>query len=164
MPAPALRLAAEALAKRAPASASVLVGGVEPAASERELAALGLRPVRAPPAQAAFAPQASAEGPLVPFFEGLAAGLPAGALVVASDLMWRTAPTPELLAAFPGTRPMEGYEMQAEHAGFRIVEKLDAPRAAFDEAPFSPAQRAALAGDARGAALWRVLVLVRETD
>ncbi|GEM_PF-6987649 len=97
------------------------------------------------------------EGPLIPFLMRLHDGLPEGGVAVVADVVWQTAPTPDLIRAFapaPGrekVRPIEGWEMQAEHAGLAIVERLDVPSSSW--APLAtPEQRAALAGDARGAA------------
>ncbi len=67
----------------------------------------------------------------------LHAALPEGAEAIVTDIVWQTAPTPALalaLAPPPGAekvRPIEGYEMQLEHVGFRIVERADADTAAF---------------------------------
>lgn len=49
-----------------------------------------------------------------------------GAFVVLHELVWQTAPTPALAKAFPKVRPIEGFEMQVEHAGLEIVERVDA--------------------------------------
>lgn len=157
---PGLRAAVVVLARVAPPASRVLVPQalVEAAAAAQER---GFRVVAEERADAAFLPAASRAGPVVPTLEAVAPHLAPRAPAVVADLMWKTAPTPELLAAFPGTRPMEGYEMQAEHAGFDVAERVDLGRDAFDGVPLPETQRAALAADARGAALWRILVLRR---
>ncbi|MEA3202152.1 MAG: hypothetical protein QOE90_3580 [Thermoplasmata archaeon] len=119
--------------------------------------------MQVPPSVAAFAKRHQAEralqpeGPLIPFLMRLHDGLPPGGVAVVADVVWQTAPTPALARAFapaPGgekVRPIEGWEMQAEHAGFAIVEKLDVPRAEW--APHEgPARREAIEADERGAA------------
>jgi hypothetical protein len=154
----AVETAVDAVSKNVSPGARVLVRGSWVAEVDALLRARGFVSRPRGPAMAACVLRASAVGAVVPTFEALAEELDHGALVVASDLMWRTAPTRALLAAFPGTRPMEGYEMQVEEAGFRIVERLDAPRADLLAAS-DAAQREAIETDARGAALWRTLVL-----
>ena len=164
-----------ALASRTfPAGARVLdVGGdAASAALLQAQAHLAVEPV-APTLPSLPVPAGSAEGlvcaaptrlgPLIPLLRAFHDALGDEGVAVVSDLVWQTAPTPELMRAFtqPGrekVRPIEGYEMQVEHAGFAIVERQDlAPGDwhAFYEA--DPARKAALAGDARGAArvsLW----------
>jgi len=97
------------------------------------------------------------EGPLIPFLMRLHDDLPEGGVAVVADLVWQTAPTPDLMRAFapaPGrekVRPIEGWEMQAEHAGLAILERHDLPREAWLPL-LTPEQRAAVQADARGAA------------
>ena len=108
-------------------------------------------------AQGAFAPWLTKHAPLLPTLARLHDALPEGAPLVMADLVWQTAPTPGLARAFapePGrdkVRPIEAYEMQAEHAGFVLVEKHEVPREAW-RPMLSPAQQAELDADARGAA------------
>lgn len=158
---PDVERAIAALASRLPAGATVHVGGPVADKVARALEVAGLRAMRSLPASAACILNASGAGPVVEVFAGLAEKLPEGALVVASDVVWTTAPTPALVAAFPGARPMEGYEMQVEEAGFRILDKWDADRAAWKRASTST-QRAAIEADERGAAAWRTWLLGRE--
>ena len=107
---------------------------------------------------------------LIPLLMRLHDQAPGGAVFVVADLVWQTAPTPELLQAFaprPGrerVRPVEGYEMQCEHAGFAIVDKIELPRDAWAHL-LSESQRAAVAADARGAAkmiAWALRVSIDE--
>lgn len=104
-------------------------------------------------------------GPLIPLLHAFHDALAEGGVAVLCDLVWQTAPTPELMRAFtaPGrekVRPIEGYEMQAEHAGFAIVERQDLAASAWHGAfEADPAKKAALAGDARGAARLSLWVL-----
>lgn len=97
----------------------------------------------------------SRDGALIALFMSLHDELPPGDAVVVADLVWQTAPTPELIQAFappPGrekVRPIEGYEMQAEHAGFAIAARETLPR---ELAARTPEQEAALRSDDRGAA------------
>ena len=102
-------------------------------------------------------------GPLIPTLQQLRAALVPDGVLVVSDLVWQTAPTPELLRAFPApgrekVRPIEGWEMQAEHAGFDIVERRDVARDAL-MAALVGAQRDAVAADERGAAKLAVWAL-----
>lgn len=97
------------------------------------------------------------EHALIPFLMQLHDRMAPDAVAVVADLVWQTAPTPDLARAFappPGrekVRPIEGYEMQAEHAGFEIADRLEVPRAEWT--PHLPdAQRAAVDADTRGAA------------
>lgn len=107
-------------------------------------------------ARGAFAPMLTRHAALIPTLMALHDALPDGAVAVVSDFVWQTAPTPELVRAFapaPGrekVRPVEGYEMQADHAGFEIAEKLALPRAAWLDA-LGAEQRQAAEADARGA-------------
>lgn len=95
--------------------------------------------------------------PLMPFLTAARAALKPDGRGLFMDLVWQTAPTPELLRAFvaaPGrekVRPVEGYEMQIEHAGFDIKERVDVDRARWT-AGLTPEKRAAVAADTRGAA------------
>lgn len=108
----------------------------------------------------------TAQGPLIATLKGFADGMTHGQLAVVSDLVWQTAPTAELIRAFAPPagreklRPIEGYEMQAEHAGFEVAERVVVEPKAWH--PFfdqDPAKKHALAADARGAARVCVLVL-----
>ena len=104
-------------------------------------------------------------GPLIPLLRAFHEALAVEGVALVSDLVWQTAPTPELMRAFsePGrekVRPIEGYEMQVEHAGFAVVERQDLGPDAWQ--PFfdaDDAKRVALAGDARGAARLSIWVL-----
>jgi len=101
--------------------------------------------------------QASRFGPLMSTFMRIADGMAMAGRAVLSDIVWSTAPTPELLAAFgpphspEAVRPVEGYEMQMEHAGLRIVERFDVPRDAW-RPDLDAAAAAAVDADTRGAA------------
>lgn len=171
-----------ALASRTfPAGARVLdVGGdAASAALLQAQAHVTVEPVGAPflpalaapagPAEGLVCPMPTRLGPLIPLLRAFHDALTEGGVAVVSDLVWQTAPTPELMRAFappPGSekvRPIEGYEMQVEHAGFAIVERQDlAPtdwHAFYDN---DPARRAALASDARGAARLSIWVLRKE--
>lgn len=109
----------------------------------------------ADPYDAILAAFPSRDAPLIPLLRAMHGALRAGGVALVCDLVWQTAPTPELVRAFapaPGrekVRPVEGYEMQAEHAGFEIAE-----RATLDPALAAQTaqQRGALHADARGAA------------
>lgn len=167
-----MKPAADALvdlaAKRLPASASVLDLGGAPVPSPR-LAGRRVTVVREDEALAYL--QAHGSGlfdgvlaawptgfaPLIPLLSATRDALRPDGLAFFVDLVWQTAPTPELIRAFapaPGrekVRPIEGYEMQIDHAGFEIVERLDVDRARW--APALPAEkRVAVEADARGAA------------
>lgn len=139
----------------------------------RDLAAAGYHVTSTRPAASLAAPgtadavlclQPTRFGPLIPTLQQIAAALAPGGILVASDLVWQTAPTPELMRAFappPGrekVRPIEGWEMQAEHAGFEVVERREATRAEWlAHLAKDPAQQTALLADERGAAklaLW----------
>lgn len=171
----ALELAASTFSK----GASVLdVGGTDD--STRALASragihatpvaasLPALPVPAESAEGLLCPFPTRFGPLIPMLHAFHDALAPGGLAVVSDLVWQTAPTPELIRAFAPAagqervRPIEGYEMQADHAGFEIVRRVDVtpgewhPFFAADEA-----RRAALSGDTRGAARVSVWALRR---
>lgn len=156
----------EMAAKAMPPSARVLTIDADPLAQLR---------AHAHDADAILAPCPSRAAPLMPFLEAarqalLPASSPSLALAPAlapalfvCDIVWQTAPTPELLSAFapaPGrdkVRPIEGYEMQIEHAGFEIDERLAIDRARWVPG-LAPDTRAAVEADARGAAklaAWR---------
>ena len=109
-------------------------------------------------------------GPLIPQLMAVHDALAPGGLAVVTDPVWQTAPTPELAKAFapaPGlekVRPIEGYEMQLDHAGFAIVERLDFKRDAWLEAlAKDDPRRPAVEADARGA-LRACAWLVRSTS
>lgn len=98
-------------------------------------------------------------GPLIPTLQRLRDALAPGGVLAVADLVWQTAPSPELARAFapaPGrerVRPIEGYEMQAEHAGLDLVAREDLPRERWAPLLANDAvKREALAADARGAA------------
>lgn len=107
--------------------------------------------------------------PLMPFLGAAHAALKPEGRALFMDLVWQTAPTPELLRAFaaaPGrekVRPVEGYEMQLEHAGFRIQERVVVDRARWT-AGLMAEQRAAVEADARGAARVVAWVLAPSSD
>lgn len=171
-----------ALASRTfPAGARVLdVGGdAASAALLQAQAHLAVTPLAPPYLPRLDAPRGAAEGlvcpmptrlgPLIPLLHAFHEALAEDGVAVVSDLVWQTAPTPDLIKAFapgPGlekVRPIEGYEMQVEHAGFGIVERQDLAPA--DWHPFydgDPARRAALAGDARGAARLSIWILRKQ--
>lgn len=120
----------------------------------------------APGADALVCARPTRLGPLIPLLRAFHDALAEEGLALVSDLVWQTAPTPELMKAFAPPqggeriRPIEGYEMQAEHAGFAILERQDLD--AKDWHPYfdaDPARKAALAGDARGAARLSVWLL-----
>lgn len=123
-----------------------------------------------PPAgvDAIYCVQPTRLGPLIPQLRAWHDALRPGGRAVLADVVWQTAPTPELAKALtvPGrekVRPIEGFEMQLDHAGFRILERLDLGRddwLAFlaEDDP----RRPALAADDRGAA--RVACWLVERD
>lgn len=117
----------------------------------------GFTPAHGSDAQGAFAPWLTRHAPLLPTLAQIHAALPDGAPFVVADLVWQTAPTPGLARAFAPAagrdkvRPIEAYEMQAEHAGFALVEKHEVPRDAW-RPMLSREQQAELDADARGAA------------
>lgn len=118
----------------------------------------------ADPAAGAVALWPTRDAALIPLLHALHDALAPDARAVVADLVWQTAPTPELLRAFTPAagrervRPIEGFEMQVEHAGFDVVEKREVPRAAWTHA-LPDAQRAAVDADARGAARFMAWVL-----
>ena len=73
----------------------------------------------------------SRSGHILPALRALHDALPEGAEALVTDVVWQTAPTPELaLALAPPAggekvRPIEGYEMQLDHVGFEILERSD---------------------------------------
>lgn len=113
--------------------------------------------------------QPSRLGPLVQVMQDFCEALAPDGHAVVGDVVWQTAPTPELAQAFapaPGrerVRPVEGYEMQLEHAGFDVVERLSFGRdewlAHFAHHPAAVAQRQAVEGDERGALRFAAWVL-----
>ena len=107
--------------------------------------------------------------PLLPLLHAARDALKPDGCLFLLDLVWQTAPSPELLRAFaaePGrekVRPIEGYEMQIDHAGFDVEARLDLPHSAWREA-VGDAQRAAVDADARGAARLAVWTLKPRAD
>lgn len=101
--------------------------------------------------------------PLMPFLSAARGALKDEGRAIVMDLVWQTAPTPALLRAFAPpagrdkVRPIEGYEMQIEHAGFQILERVDVDLATWS-AHLPAEQRAAVDADTRGAA--RVVIWV----
>lgn len=95
--------------------------------------------------------------PLIPLLTAARAAIREGGLAIVADFVWQTAPTPELIRAFapaPGrerVRPIEGYEMQIEHAGFSILERHDVDRARW-AASLPTEERGAVQADTRGSA------------
>lgn len=107
-------------------------------------------------------------GPLLPLLAQLRATLAPDGRGVVTEIVWQTAPTPDLIRAFAPRggeklRPIEGFEMQVEHAGFRLLDRVDADRARWS-ARLPPAQRAAVEADDRGAARLCAWALAREDD
>lgn len=106
---------------------------------------------------------------LMPFLSAARGALKGDGRAIVMDLVWQTAPTPELLRAFAPAagrdkvRPVEGYEMQIEHAGFEIAERVDVDRSQWSHG-LSPEQRAAVEADTRGAARVVLWVLVPTSD
>lgn len=104
---------------------------------------------------------------LTPFLSAMRGALKDEGQAILMDLVWQTAPTAELLRAFGAgrekVRPIEGYEMQLDHAGFAIRERVDVDRAAW-AATLEGAQREAVEKDARGAARVVVWVLSPSSD
>lgn len=112
----------------------------------------------------------SLSGPLMPFLASAHEALtPGSGEVIVCDIVWQTAPTPELLRAFAPpagrerVRPIEGYEMQAEHSGFDIAARASVDRKAWVPA-LAPDVRAAVEGDARGAAKLALWAFRRSAD
>lgn len=99
----------------------------------------------------------TAAAPLLPLLSAMRGAVHDQSRLFLLDLVWQTAPTPELMRAFappPGrerVRPVEGYEMQMEHAGFDVTERHEGDRAAWARG-LPEAQRAAVMADTRGAA------------
>lgn len=144
-----------------PSPPPALAGRPIQAVREDEALAL-LASHRVDPVDALLAAWPARELPLLRFLDAARGALRPDGRALVLDLAWRTAPTLELLRAFapaPGrekVRPIEGYEMQAEHAGFEVVERAAVPREAW--APALPGEaRAAVETDERRAAelvLW----------
>ncbi|HVM44950.1 MAG TPA: hypothetical protein VM582_03350 [Candidatus Thermoplasmatota archaeon] len=107
--------------------------------------------------------------PLLPFLSAARGALRDEGRALLLDLTWGTAPTPDLLRAFapaPGrdkVRPIEGYEMQIDHAGFDVEERVDVDRARWAPA-LAAEQKAAVEADARGAARLVAWVLAPRVD
>lgn len=121
------------------------------------------------PLDAILAAWPSRFAPLMPFLDATHAALRDDGKAFVCDLVWRTAPTIELLRAFAPeagrekVRPIEGYEMQIEHCGFQIDRRVDVDRARW--ASRLPAeQRAAVEADSRGAAKLATWVLTKGHD
>lgn len=64
--------------------------------------------------------------PTLPDVLSLSRQSASGTFAVLHEIVWQTAPSPALAKAFPKVRPIEGFEMQVEHAGFEVVERVDA--------------------------------------
>jgi hypothetical protein len=85
-----------------------------------------------------------------------------------ADLVWATAPSPDLARAFATgradkVRPMEGFEMQVEQAGWRIVAREHVARDAWlAHLRAGDPRRGVVEADARQAA--RVLMLALERE
>lgn len=113
--------------------------------------------------------QPSRLGPLLQVMRDLHEALGPEGRAVVSDVVWQTAPPPDVARAFappPGrekVRPIEGYEMQLDHAAFEILERLDFGRdewlAHLRHHPGAGAQAAAIAADERGAARYSAWLL-----
>lgn len=125
-------------------------------------------PDDAPPCAIIVCVAPSRFGAPMPVAQALARAAP---LAIVAELVWQTAPTPDLARAFapkPGhdkVRPVEGFEMQVEHAGWRIVERVDVGRDAW--LAFLPAddpRRKAIEADDRGAARVAIRVLERAIE
>lgn len=157
------------LAKHVPRGAHVLEVATGDAPDiARELAARGwsvtatrVGPALAAPAtmDAAFCWRPTRAAALMPLLMQIEPALAPGGILLVADLAWQTAPTPDLLAAFAPeagrerARPFEGYEMQIEHAGFDVIERVPIARDAWlDLWDATRAQRDAVAADERGAA------------
>lgn len=146
-----------------PAPPAMLAGRrVLPARTEEALAILTAH--EADPIDVVLAAWPTRELPLMRLLEATHRALRPDGRALIADLVWQTAPTPELLRAFaraPGrdkVRPIEGYEMQAQHAGFAIDERASVPVAHWAPA-LPPDARAAVDADTRGAARLAVWVL-----
>lgn len=115
------------------------------------------------PVDAVMAAWPARFAPLMPFLAAARGALKPDGRALVLDLVWQTAPTPELLRVFAPTpgrekvRPVEGYEMQIEHSGFDIRERVDLDRARWTGS-LAGEQRAAVEADSRRAA--RVLAWV----
>lgn len=121
------------------------------------------------PVDAIAAAWPSRFAPLIPLLQAAHAALRPDGRLLLLDLVWQTAPTPDLMRAFappPGrekVRPVEGYDMQIDHAGFDVVEKRDVPRERWTrEIPAE--QRTPLEADTRGAARLVAWTLRPRTD
>jgi len=129
-----------------------------------ELAAHG-----ADPRDAIMSAWPTSFAPLLPLLHAARDALRADGRLFLLDLVWQTAPSPELLRAFAPAegrekvRPIEGYEMQIDHAQFDIEARVDLPHSAWREA-VKDAQRAAVDADARGAARLAVWTLKPRAD
>lgn len=156
-----------------PGSRALFVGDAPPATLEAAAVSAedALARLQASPGafDAIVAPWPTRALPLLPFLSAARDALAPGGRLVLCDLVWQTAPTPELLRAFAAAagrdkvRPIEGYEMQIDHAGFDIIERAELPRA--DWAPaLAPDARAAVEADARGAARVAGWVLAAQPD
>jgi hypothetical protein len=160
-------------AKTLPSDARVLVVGGPP------VPALGDRRVTVTPAHEALAflrvhtstpfdailvAWPSRSGPLIPLLQAVRDTLAPEGRAFVCELVWQTAPTVELLKAFAPAlghdkvRPIEGFEMQAEHSGYTVE-----ARHALDRATWAgllpPQQRSAVEADSRGAAKLGIWVL-----
>lgn len=117
------------------------------------------------PFDAIVLPWPSQQGSLIRVLSAAQSALASGGHAFACDLVWQTAPSVELLAAFapmPGkekVRPIEGYEMQVEHSGFEVLDRDVIDRTLW-AATLGPEQRAAVEADSRGAARAVAWVLV----
>lgn len=107
--------------------------------------------------------------PLIPLLQAAHDALRADGRLLLVDLVWQTAPSPELMRAFaaaPGrekVRPIEGYEMQIDHCGFDIVQKTEVPRERWTRS-LTPDQRGIVSADMRGAARCMSWVLRPRTE
>lgn len=107
-------------------------------------------------------------GPLIPQLQAWRDALREGGRLVVADLVWQTAPTPDLARAFtvPGrekVRPIEGFEMQLDHAGFRVLQRLDFGREDWlATLPEGDPRRPAVEKDDRGAARVSCWLCARE--
>jgi hypothetical protein len=135
--------------------------------------ALGARLVDAPSeatgAGAMLLLQPTRWGALIPQLVALYDALSPRGRAIVSDAVWQTAPTPELAKAFAPPfgveklRPVEGYEMQLDHAELSIVERVPFKRDAWlaHLAKDDP-RRGAVEADARGALRAYAWVVRRE--